>query len=173
MRAEEATPAAPETADEPERIKVGIAEYAVTSDGATLTTSGLGSCIGLALHDPAAGIAGLVHVMLPVAGDQPDAPPAKFADTGTDRLLEAIVDCGGREDRLEAKLAGGSDMLGFCADGEGIGERNVQQVRQTLASRDVAIGAQDVGGDYGRSLRLDGDTGDLVVTTASRETLRL
>ena len=73
---------------EPERVKVGIAEYEVTADGAVLTTSGLGSCIGLALYDPGTGIAGLVHVMLPSADDMEDGNAAKFADTGTDLLVE-------------------------------------------------------------------------------------
>ncbi|RLM40499.1 chemotaxis protein CheD, partial [Haloferax sp. Atlit-105R] len=67
------------------RIKVGIADYAVSSDQSTLTTSGLGSCIGVALYDPATGVSGLAHAMLPEI--EPGGEPAKFADSSIELLL--------------------------------------------------------------------------------------
>jgi len=52
-----------------ERVKVGVADYAVAESGAELVTSGLGSCVGIALVDTDAGVAGLAHAMLPEAGE--------------------------------------------------------------------------------------------------------
>jgi len=152
---------------EPERVKVGIAEYEVTTDGAELATSGLGSCLGVALVDPATGVAGLVHVMLPNAEEMDEDNPAKFADAGTELLIEELTDLGADVDTLEAKIAGGSDMLDFSETGSSIGVRNVEQVRETLAEHDVPVIGEDVGGDYGRSLRLDTRTGELVVKSAN------
>ena len=51
-------------ADFTDRIKVSVADYAVSSEG-VLTTSGLGSCLGIAIYDPGRKIASLVHPMLP------------------------------------------------------------------------------------------------------------
>lgn len=161
------------TEPEPERRKVGIAEYEVTTNGAVLTTSGLGSCIGLALHDPAAGVSGLVHVMLPSADELAEGNAAKFADSGTELLLSELASAGADLDSTEAKLAGGSDMLDFSEEGEGIGERNAIVVRETLASHDVPVVAADVGGDHGRSLRLEAATGELVVKSANHGVTRL
>jgi chemotaxis protein CheD len=158
---------------EPERRKVGIAEYDVTTNGAALTTSGLGSCIGLALHDPTTDISGLVHVMLPSADDVADGAAAKFADSGTELLLDELQAAGADLDSTEAKLAGGSDMLDFSEDGDGIGERNAAVVRETLAANDVPVVAADVGGDHGRSLRLEPGTGELVVKSANHGVRRL
>lgn len=158
---------------DPDRLKVGIAEYAVTTDGAVLTTSGLGSCIGVALHDPAAGVAGLAHVMLPAADEADEGNPAKFADSGTALLVDEVTAAGAEPATLEAKIAGGSDMLDFSADGAGIGDRNAEAVRATLAAHDVPVVAADLGGDHGRSLRLEPGTGDLVVTSANQGTDRL
>ncbi|WP_340097862.1 chemotaxis protein CheD [Salinibaculum salinum] len=158
---------------DPERVKVGIAEYDVTADGAVLTTSGLGSCIGLALYDPETGTAGLVHVMLPSADDMEDGNDAKFADTGTDLLVEKMEAAGANITRLEAKIAGGSDMLDFSESGSGIGDRNIAQVRETLDDYGIPIVGEDVGGDHGRSLRLEAETGDLVVKSANSENTRL
>lgn len=158
---------------EPERVKVGIAEYEVTTNGAVLTTSGLGSCIGLGLYDTETGTAGLVHVMLPSADDMEDGNAAKFADTGTDVLVEKMQEVGADIGRMEAKIAGGSDMLDFSESGSGIGDRNVVQVRETLEDYGIPIVGEDVGGDHGRSLRLEAKTGDLVVKSANTENTRL
>lgn len=164
-----------ETADDPqpERRKVGIAEYEVASDGAVLTTSGLGSCIGVAIHDPETGVSGLAHVMMPAAAEIEGGNAAKFADTGTVLLVEELTAAGAEPDRLEAKIAGGSDMLDFSENGAGIGERNVETVRRTLSENDVSIAAEDVGGDHGRSLRFESRTGELVVKSANEGVVRL
>jgi chemotaxis protein CheD len=158
----------------PSRLKVGIAEYQVTTDpAAILTTSGLGSCIGIALYDEQSGAAGLVHIMLPTAEDVEGGNRAKFADTGVAELVEALEDAGAAKETMRAKIAGGSDMLDFSENGSSIGSRNLEQVRTTLAEYDIPIAGEDVGGDHGRSLRLEADSGDLVVKSANTESLVL
>lgn len=152
-----------------ERLKVGIAEYEVTADGAALTTSGLGSCVGVGLYATANGAAGLVHVMLPAADEMDDGKPAKFADTGTELLIEELEAIGARKSNIKAKIAGGSDMLDFSEGGSGIGDRNVEQVRTTLDEHGIPVVGEDVGGDHGRSIRLEASTGDLVVKSANRD----
>jgi chemotaxis protein CheD len=158
---------------DPERVKVGIAEYDVTTDGAHLTTSGLGSCIGVALYDATTGTAGLVHVMLPRAEEMDDDDPAKFADTGTELLVDEMERRGADVASIEAKIAGGSDMLDFSESGSSIGVRNAEQVRETLEEHGIPIVGEDVGGDHGRSLRLEATTGALVVKSANETDRRL
>ncbi|MFC6975172.1 chemotaxis protein CheD [Halomicroarcula sp. GCM10025709] len=157
----------------PERIKVGIAEYKVTTDSAVLTTSGLGSCIGVALYDETTGAAGLVHVMLPTAEDVEGGNRAKFADTGVEALVDALETAGASTASMQAKIAGGSDMLDFSESGSSIGSRNAKQVRATLDEYDIPIVGEDVGGDHGRSIQLRADSGDLVVKSANTESTTL
>jgi len=152
-----------------QRLKVGIAEYEVTTDGTVLTTSGLGSCIAVAIHDESAPVAGLAHVMLPTAEDTTGEDPAKFADTGVEALIDALVDAGADPANMVAKIVGGSDMIEFAGDGSGIGQRNLDQVRETLAPYDIPVVGEDIGGTRGRSVRLEGATGDLVVTSGDSE----
>jgi len=158
---------------DPERVKVGIAEYEVTTSGAVLTTSGLGSCIGVALYDAETEAAGLVHVMLPTADEMDDDDAAKFADTGTELLIDELEAVGVSVQNIEAKVAGGSDMLDFSESGSGIGVRNVRQVRKTLSTYDIPIVGEDIGGDHGRSLRLESRSGDLVIKSANKTETRL
>jgi chemotaxis protein CheD len=156
-----------------DRITVGIGESAVTTGGATITTSGLGSSVGVALYDGEAGVAGLVHVMFPTAPEDTDESPSKYADTGVQALADELLAQGAVTDRLVAKIAGGSDMLDFSEGGPGTGGRNVDQVDRTLAALGIAVTGRDVGGTAGRSLRFDAATGDLFVKTANdrRETV--
>lgn len=163
----------------PERIKVGVAEYAVAEGESTLVTSGLGSCVGVGLVDTDAGIGGLAHAMLP-SGDGREAaaatdggagrPAGKYVDTAIPGLLSEMVEHGADPSRIEARLAGGSAMFEFSSGDGGVGERNVAAAEAALAERDIPVVATDVGGDYGRSLTLDVGMGTLSVRRAHGET---
>jgi chemotaxis protein CheD len=157
--------------DDRDRRRVGIGEHAV-AETALLTTSGLGSCVGVALYDPAAGVGGLVHVMLPSSATGADGPDGKFADTGVEALLSAMTATGAQQPRIEAKLAGGSSMLDFASDDADIGERNVVAVREALDTHGIAVVESDVGGERGRSLTFDPTTGRLTIATGG-ETFHL
>lgn len=158
--------------DAPEQVLVGIAEFGVATGDAVLSSSGLGSCVAVAVYDPVVSVAGLLHAMLPER-TEPDADAAKYVDAGVERTVEAVLAEGGESSRLRAKVAGGSDMLNFESDGPGIGSRNVAQSREALAALDVPIAATDVGGDYGRSVELSAATGELTVTGPNRDTTTL
>lgn len=149
-----------ERAADEERVRVGIAEYAVGGAGTALVTAGLGSCVGVAVHDPDAVLGGLLHVMLPAAAEGTGGPPAKYADTGVAALLDALDERGADAGALRAKLAGGSDMLDL---GDAVGDRNVAATRTALDARDVPVVATDVGGGAGRTLVFRPATGDLEV----------
>lgn len=149
------------------RVKVGIADYAVTAADEELATSGLGSCIAVAVYDAPNGVAGLAHAMLPRAADGADSDAgAKFVDTATAALLRDVRAAGGSLDSARAKLVGGSEMFAFST--ESVGPRNVEAAKRALADGGVRVVASDVGGDYGRSVRLRGSSGELVVRSARR-----
>jgi len=164
----------------PKRIKVGVAEYAVGEGKSTLVTSGLGSCVGIALADTDAGVAGLAHAMLPSSAGRDleaapveaadDRPAGKYVDTAVAGLLDAMADRGADPSRIEARLAGGSAMFEFSSAGGGVGERNVAAAKAALEARTVPIVATDVGGDYGRSLTLEVGSGALSVRRAHGDT---
>ena len=55
-------------------IKVGIADMKIARAEGTLITYALGSCVGIAIYDPAIRLGGLLHIMLPES-QQPGSPP--------------------------------------------------------------------------------------------------
>jgi len=173
MKVYDGTTTESEPASQPERVKVGIAESKVTDGDAVLTTSGLGSCLGVAVYDRAASVAGLVHVMLPSIEEMDGGNDAKFADSGIRALVADMERDGADRQHMEAKIAGGSDMLDFSENGSGIGVRNVEMGRRTLDEFDIPVVGEDVGGDHGRSLRLESTSGDLIVKSANRDPITL
>ena len=147
-------------------IRVKVADYAVSADHALLATTGLGSCVAVALHDPVARVGGLAHVLLPTAALARDrSNRARFAGTAVPLLLEEMAALGARRERVRAKLAGGACMFAALMPiaGLAMGERNVLAVREALAYAGVPIVGQDVGGDHGRSVFFDTRDGRVLV----------
>ena len=148
------------------RQKIGIAEYAVVTDETVLITSGLGSCLGIVLHDPGEMVSGMVHVMLPSISQARDSTPAKFVDTGLPLLIDEMVDVSARSDRLQAWIAGGSEMIQFTSSDGSIGSRNIELAEQLIAEHDLELVGSDVGGSHGRSIAFDPAAAELTIRTA-------
>lgn len=146
-----------------DRIKVSVADYAIGSGG-TLTTSGLGSCLGIALYDPGVGVGGLVHPMLPTASDGADRAPERFVDTGIDVVVEGMVEQGASASAVEAKMTGGAAIVDFKSnDKPSIGDRNVTVARRVFEERGIDLVGEEVGDAFGRTMRFDTSTGRVYV----------
>ncbi len=135
-------------------------------------TVGLGSCVGVALHDARRRIGGLAHIPLGNAGDFPqrnvDLNLAKFADTAVPALVCEMIKIGARKGSLRAKIAGGGQLFGQNS-GMAVGERNVEAVRKALTGAGIPLVAEDVGGTVGRTVRLLVGTGDFMVSSTDRK----
>ena len=161
MSARPATPPSVEMVE----IVVNIADFAVTTGDSVLVTSGLGSCVAVALHDPAVRIAGLAHILLPTTGfGPPSIHPAKYADTGVALLAEEMRRLGASPVRMVARLAGGARMFAaLLSSGINMGQRNIDATRAALEALRIPVIAEDVGADYGRSVRVVAATGAMTV----------
>ena len=81
-----------------EMMKVGIADLKTCKAPDGVMTLGLGSCVGIAIRDPAIKIGGLVHIMLPDStqiSNNSNIP--KFADTGITELVRQMVAKGAKQ----------------------------------------------------------------------------
>lgn len=154
-----------------ELIKVGMADYKVGRNPASLISYGLGSCVGIALFDSITKIGGLAHIMLPNSTQARSTEnPAKFADTALPLMLAEMVQLGAGKSRITAKIAGGAQMFTFTnvTDIMRIGERNAEAVKEVLKKLDIRILAEDTGGNYGRTVELRLDTGKFRVKTIDK-----
>ena len=132
---------------------VRMGELAVSrTDGDELVAIGLGSCIGLALIDRQAGVAGMAHVVLPESSTM-TAPPGKFADTAVPELIGQLERLGATKRRLQAVLIGGARMFAIGASLD-IGSRNTAAVKDHLGRNGIPIHAEETGGNRGRTARV-------------------
>jgi chemotaxis protein CheD len=132
---------------------VRMGEMAVSKDpNEELVALGLGSCIGLAIVDRTAGVAGLAHIVLPESSDRTDHV-GKFADTAVPELLARMRKAGAVERRFETALVGGAQMFEMSG-GLDIGARNEAAVRAALSKARVRVKAARTGGNAGRTLKI-------------------
>lgn len=149
-------------------IIVGMADLNVTKNPGALTTLGLGSCVGIALYDPSAKIAGLAHIMLPDSTQiQNNSNKAKFADTALAKLVQDMTRIGARRELMKAKIAGGAQMFAFNStnDSMRIGDRNVEATVRLLRQYNIPLLARETGADFGRTVELYAEDGRFVIKT--------
>lgn len=93
-------------------VIVGIADCQISADPeSVLVTYALGSCIAVAIYDPAARVAGMLHFMLPESGIDPGKArerPFMFADTGVPLLFRRAYELGADKKRMVVRVAGGA-----------------------------------------------------------------
>jgi chemotaxis protein CheD len=147
-----------------EVITVGVGDCRVSNDpGVSLVTHALGSCIAVAVHDPVAGVGGLLHFLLPEGGlnaERARVQPFLFADTGIPELFHQVYAQGGDRRRLSVRLVGGARVL----DPDGffhIGRKNYAACRQILGDAGFTVQAEAVGGAISRTVRLAIGSGEL------------
>jgi chemotaxis protein CheD len=151
-------------------VVVKVAELQVGSDHDVLMTVGLGSCVAIVLHDSAARVGGMAHVLLPSpALSRQDNNAAKFPQTAVPRLLELMAKQGASPRRITGRLVGGASMFASLAAPGTIqmGERNLVASRQALNTHGIPLVGEAVGGDYGRTVRLRVTDGHLEVSSVS------
>ena len=174
---------APPSAQPKRRIVVGIGEFAVSNDRASvIVTHALGSCIAVCVWDPAAKVAGLIHVLLPDSRINParaSEQPAAFADTGVPLLFRTAYEYGVDKKRCHVRLVGGADITraaaGIAAAGAGkdaasVGKRNLLAVRSLLWRNGVLVQKEAVGGNDPRTVAMDVSDGTLQISSGG-ETL--
>jgi chemotaxis protein CheD len=157
-----------------QRVIVGIGELSVTNNPSiTLSTYGLGSCVGIAAYDPIAKAGGLMHVMLPdsaIDAKKAAEQPALFANTGLPLLIHSLLELPAEPNRLRFLIAGGASMM--CAgNGFQIGDSNSRVTIDFLMQNKLLVCYTELGGTVNRTLHLEIGTGTLTLKTPTDVTV--
>ena len=127
----------------------------------------LGSCAGVCLYDRRQAIGGATHYMLP-QWDGPGVPSTRYGDVALDVLLKQFQAHGSFPSDLQARVFGGACMFqAFRAENgseDHIGLRNIDMAVQTLSRHGIVIAARDTGGENGRKIRMQSDTGAVAIS---------
>ncbi len=156
---------------------VGIADMRVSAvPGDRLITFALGSCLGVAVHDPAVQVGALLHVMLPLSTINPEKAqrnPFTFVDTGVPLLFKECYKLGAVKERMVVKVAGGAHS-GETEDQDKfqIGKRNILTLRKLLWKNGVLLQAHNVGGcQTSRTMALEIGSGEVSLKINGSTTL--
>ena len=156
------------------RERVGISEYKLAKGPTSLVTYGLGSCLGITLYDPEIKLGGMAHTLLPKPRTGMDrSRMTKFVNASIRMMADELVENGASFERLVAKMFGGANMFEALQEwaGESIGQRNINAARETLAELGIHLVAEDVGGNFGRTLVFNLESGKVTVKSV-REGLK-
>jgi chemotaxis protein CheD len=151
-------------------IVVSISDMKLTNRARDiLVTHALGSCLGLAAFDPAVGVAGLIHCLLPLARNdgKADANPFMYVNTGVPQMMRSLFNRGATRENLILKAAGCGRMMHISNQFD-TGANNLAALRKLLAVNEMRLAAEDVGGTIPRTMRLFADTGRLVISSCGR-----
>jgi chemotaxis protein CheD len=153
-------------------MSVGVAQWAVLRQHGSLWSHGLGSCVAIVLYDASTQTAGLAHILLPNENYSRDRSRAsKFADAAVPHLVDEMRRAGARG-ALTAKLVGGASMFGslLTTTGVNMGARNITSAREALRRAGISIVAEDVGGDFGRTVAVSVADGTVTVRSVEKGT---
>ena len=155
---------------------VGVGDMKVSNEaGSVLVTYSLGSCIGLAIYDPVAKVAGLLHYMLPdssIDKEKAQRNPYMFGDTGIPSLFKAAYQYGAKKNRMRIIVVGGSQILDQ-ASLFNIGKRNHALLRKMFWKNNVMTHFENVGGAVNRTLKLEVETGQAWLKVSGSEVIKI
>ena len=158
-----------------EKLMLGVGEYGATVEpGGVVRTLALGSCIAVVVLDRKTHCVGMAHVALPdskISPERAKEKPGHFADTAIPVLLTEMEKKAGSISKgagLIVKLAGGANV----ADPNNtfnIGKRNALAIRKILWKYGLGPVAEDVGGNFSRSVAAYQENGKVILSSPGKE----
>jgi len=118
----------------------------------------LGTCVGVAVFDAAAGVGGIIHLLLPEpTGRWNVDQPEKYAATGVPVFLKALLNLGATCKSMQAVVAGGA-LVGPLTPQDmrlDIGGRTAENAYIALHTEGIAVNRAETGGFFTCCLELD------------------
>jgi chemotaxis protein CheD len=134
-------------AAEPRKIHVIQGEFHVAEGDDVVLTTILGSCVAACIRDPAMGLGGMNHFLLPgAAGDE----GLRYGVQSMELLLNALLRKGCRRDRLEVKLFGGAHLFDGLSD---VGGENAAFAERFLRDEGLRNAGGSLRGDRARRIQ--------------------
>jgi chemotaxis protein CheD len=140
-------------------VKVFPGEYYVTGRSDEVLLTVLGSCVSACIRDPAAGVGGMNHFMLPQHKSGAwggDLKSTRFGNFAMEKLINELVKAGCARERMEIKLFGGGNVTDTS---NAIGTDNSEFVLRYLEAEGLPYAAKDLGGILPRRIHYYPTTG--------------
>ncbi|MEI8093930.1 MAG: chemotaxis protein CheD [Spirochaetales bacterium] len=143
-------------------------ELLFSSEECTVRTI-LGSCVGVALHDPHLRVGGLCHYLLPTSPDEPSS--TRYGDVALPYLISRLRKAGSDPKNLRAWIVGGALLLD-AHEIFFVGDRNADYAETYLRTHNIRVVANETRGYLGRKLVFHTWNGHLHVETIPANSTR-
>ena len=121
-------------------------------------TTLLGSCVSVCIWDRRLKQGGINHYMMPYWNGSGLASP-KYGNIAIQKLFDSMLYIGSQKKDMVAKVFGGASVLNTNECIFNIGERNIDIQYKLLSELGIEVVAKSVGGDKGRKLIFNTETG--------------
>jgi len=140
------------------------------SDGPAMVNTVLGSCISITMFSKAHQFGMICHSMLPNSKEafKKDDNCMKYVDCSLIYMHEQFEHRKIKQNEIEVKLFGGSDMFEYNRNIETVGAKNIASAVKHLSDLKYNLIAKDVGGQFTRKLYFSTETGIVYVRKISR-----
>lgn len=138
----------------------------------TLVTTVLGSCVAVTFYCKCLQLGAICHAVFPLSHGE---EKFKFVDSSLRYMLECFSAHGIYAKDIVAKLFGGADMfdsLSLERRGKTVGWQNVLVAKEELQRHGVRLTAQDIGGEQGRRLVFNTQSGEVYLKRLRRADCR-
>lgn len=142
-------------------VKVLPGGFAVGSQEEVFVTV-LGSCVAACIRDPILSLGGMNHFLLPEGGEGTDGASARYGDFAMEMLLNELYKKGAQRGRLEAKVAGGGNVVRGITSMD-VGARNARFVEEFLETEKIRVVGRDLCGQHARKVYYFPRTGRMAV----------
>jgi chemotaxis protein CheD len=124
----------------------------VTNAADELMVTILGSCVAACIRDPANGVSGMNHFLLPgEPGTHANAmnDAARYGAYSMELLINKMMGLGAHKDSMEVKLFGGGDVTDSATM---MGTRNTEFILHYMNKEGLRIASSDLGGNVPRRI---------------------
>ena len=123
-----------------------IGEYYASKNPTVIYTL-LGSCVAVCLFDPVEKIGGMNHILLPGKADLKTRNPlGRYSDNAIDLLFRRILNLGGVESRIRAKVYGGAHLFQVLDENFDVGWKNATFALDMLQKKGINVVCAGFGG---------------------------
>jgi len=127
----------------------------------------LGSCVAVCIWDPANGIGGATHYLLP-SWDGKGGQSPRYGDVAVSVLLQKLLEAGADRGQLRARVFGGGCLFDSIRESgskreQHIGNRNVEVALDMLMKARIPVISTEVGADRGQRIVFRTDSGESLV----------
>lgn len=137
--------------------------YIYANSNKAVISTVLGSCISICIWDSKKVFGGMNHFIYPKSKEEPRN--GRYGNISCAYLIKLMLEMGSKKDDLVAHIVGGANNPILKSN---IGKKNIEVAEKILNKHKIKVSIRDVGGQLGRKLVFNTETGEILVNKGAQ-----